>query len=70
VLNDEKARMGDRLEASRLLADRGWRKAPSLRPIEQDDPLEISGAREKLAARLARLVPLLDKEAEQAEGGT
>jgi hypothetical protein len=37
TMNDEKARTADRLEASRLLADRGWGK-PSSEPLP--DPQE------------------------------
>jgi hypothetical protein len=34
VMNDDGARTTDRLEASRLLAERGWGKAPSHQPAE------------------------------------
>lgn len=40
VMSDPAAKMEHRLEASRLLADRGWGKAPQFAPIEDADPLE------------------------------
>jgi hypothetical protein len=58
ILEDTEAKMADRLEASRLLADRGWGKAASFAPIEEDDPLGITGAHDRLVERLARVVPL------------
>jgi hypothetical protein len=40
IARDETRRDRDRLEASRLLADRGWGKAPTLAAIEESDPFE------------------------------
>jgi hypothetical protein len=40
VMNDETARLADRLQASVLLADRGWGRAPTFAPVEDLDPLE------------------------------
>lgn len=37
VMADEGARTPDRLEASRLLAERGWGKPPTYEPIEAAD---------------------------------
>jgi hypothetical protein len=34
IMRDETARVADRLEASRLLADRGWGKAALREPLE------------------------------------
>ena len=42
TMHDDNARMADRLEASRLLAERGWGKAAAFIPIEHDDPLGLS----------------------------
>ena len=39
VFNDEKQKMTDRLEAARLLLDRGWGKAPI--SIEADSPAKF-----------------------------
>jgi hypothetical protein len=36
IARDETRRDSDRLEASRLLADRGWGKAASFEPVEGD----------------------------------
>ena len=61
VLHDEDAKLSDRLEASRLLADRGFGKAASFAPIEEEDPLGLAGAHDKLVERLARVLPLPDR---------
>ena len=39
TMNDPTAKMSDRLEASRLLADRGWGKPASFQLVDDDDPL-------------------------------
>lgn len=47
----------DRLEASKLLADRGWGKAPAFEPLE-GDPLDLADAEaaaEEFRARILRL---------------
>ena len=41
IARDEARRDSDRLEASRLLADRGWGKAPTFEPLE-GDPLDLA----------------------------
>jgi hypothetical protein len=49
----------DRLEASRLLADRGWGKAADFEPLE-GDPLgvgDVEAAAEEFRARILRLAP-------------
>jgi hypothetical protein len=51
IARDETRRDSDRLEASRLLADRGWGKAASFEPVE-GDPLLPS---EHLESRKATL---------------
>jgi len=38
IARDETRRDSDRLEASKLLADRGWGKAPAYLPMEEDNP--------------------------------
>lgn len=43
-MQDETRRDSDRLEASRLLADRGWGKAPAYAAIEEADPLDLASA--------------------------
>jgi hypothetical protein len=69
VLQDTDAKMADRLEASRLLADRGWGKAPSFMPIEEEDPLGLTGAHARLAEKLVRVLPLHDAK-DETEGAT
>jgi L-rhamnose isomerase len=54
IARDETRRDRDRLEASRLLADRGWGKAASFEPVE-GDPLDL-GDVEKAAEEFRRKV--------------
>ena len=52
-------RDSDRLEASRLLADRGWGKAAVFAP-QEGDPLDLADAEaaaEEFRARVLRLAP-------------
>jgi hypothetical protein len=42
VLLDETADMAHRMQASKLLADRGWGKAAEYVPIEESDPLGVT----------------------------
>jgi hypothetical protein len=61
IVGDEGARTADRLEASRLLADRGWGKAPAFAPVEDKDPLDLSAAEqaaERFTAEVLRLVSM------------
>jgi hypothetical protein len=44
IARDETRRDSDRLEASRLLAERGWGKAPTFAAIEEGDPLDLADA--------------------------
>jgi hypothetical protein len=53
IARDASQKASDRLEASRLLADRGWGRAAEFKPIEGDDPLGLEEARERLLAKLA-----------------
>jgi hypothetical protein len=49
----------DRLEASRLLADRGWGKAADFEPLD-GDPLgleDVEAAAEEFRKRILRLAP-------------
>jgi hypothetical protein len=60
IARDETRRDHDRLEASRLLADRGWGKAPAYAAIEEDNPLgleDVEAAAEEFRRRIMRLVP-------------
>src|SRR4029453_4540858 len=55
IARDETRRDRDRLEASRLLADRGWGKAPTYAAIEEADPLDLANleaAAEDFRARI------------------
>jgi Family of unknown function (DUF5681) len=67
IMEDPMRRDSDRLEASRLLADRGWGKAASFEPVE-GDPLDLEaleGAAEEFRAKVLRLV----EAGEQADPG-
>jgi Family of unknown function (DUF5681) len=58
IARDETRRDRDRLEASRLLADRGWGKAPAYVAIEEDNPLgleDVEAAAEEFRRRILRL---------------
>jgi hypothetical protein len=55
---DETRRDSDRLEASRLLADRGWGKAPAYAAIEEGNPLgveDVEAAAEEFRRKVLRL---------------
>ena len=57
IARDPMQRTSDRLEASRLLADRGWGKAPTFEPLE-GDPLDLAaleGAAEEFRAKILKL---------------
>jgi hypothetical protein len=58
IARDETRRDSDRLEASRLLAERGWGKAPAYAAIEEDNPLgleDVEAAAEEFRASILRL---------------
>jgi L-rhamnose isomerase len=57
IARDETRRDRDRLEASRLLADRGWGKAASFEPVEGDpfDLADAERAAEEFRAKIMRL---------------
>ena len=60
IARDETRRDSDRLEASKLLADRGWGKAPTYAAIEEADPLDLANleqAAEDFRAKILALVP-------------
>jgi hypothetical protein len=60
IMEDPMRRDSDRLEASKLLADRGWGKAPTYAAIEEDDPLDLAAmeqAAEEFRAAILRLAP-------------
>jgi hypothetical protein len=46
------------LAASLLLADRGWGKPVAVTMQDEEDPLGLEGARERLAAKLAQVIPI------------
>jgi len=50
TMQDETRRDSDRLEASRLLADRGWGKAPTFAAIEEEDPLGLEAMEQEARA--------------------
>jgi hypothetical protein len=57
IAQDPMQRTSDRLEASKLLADRGWGKAAVFSP-QEGDPLDLAaleGAAEEFRARILKL---------------
>jgi hypothetical protein len=57
IARDETQRSSDRLDASKLLADRGWGKAAVFSP-QEGDPLDLAaleGAAEEFRAKILRL---------------
>jgi hypothetical protein len=58
VMDNPDAKMSERLEASRLLADRGWGRSVDFKPVEEEDPLGLEEARERLLAKLAPVAEL------------
>ena len=59
IASDETRRDRDRLEASRLLADRGWGKA-AVYQSQEGDPLDLAAAEqaaEEFRAAILRLAP-------------
>jgi Family of unknown function (DUF5681) len=62
IARDETRRDSDRLEASKLLADRGWGKAAAFEP-QEGDPLDLAaleGAAEEFRAKILALAPSPD----------
>jgi hypothetical protein len=55
IMDDPEARLDHRIEASKLLADRGWGKAADHKPIEDADPLGLDEARATLLEKLSRV---------------
>jgi hypothetical protein len=59
IMEDPMRRDSDRLEASKLLGDRGWGKAAVFEP-QEGDPLDLAaleGAAEEFRAAILRLAP-------------
>jgi len=65
MVQDETRRDSDRLEASRLLADRGWGKAAVYEP-QEGDPLDLA-AMEQAAEEFRRnIIRLAEKHESEA----
>ena len=62
IAQDPMQRTRDRLEASKLLADRGWGKAAVFQPQEGDpfDLEEVEAAAEEFRRMVLRLAPNQD----------
>ena len=64
IMSDSNAKTTDRIEASRLLADRGWGKAPTHEPplVDDDDTHEIrlEAAAKRFNEEVRRLAALQD----------
>jgi Family of unknown function (DUF5681) len=64
IMQDETRRDSDRLEASKLLADRGWGRAPAFEAIGETDPLgfeDLQEAAEDFRRRVIRLASAGDE---------
>jgi len=64
VLEDESERTETRMKAAEWLADRGYGKAVDFKPQDEEDPLGLADARDRLAGKLAPVVALHDPGAE------
>jgi hypothetical protein len=65
IMEDPMRRDSDRLEASKLLADRGWGRAAVFQP-QEGDPLDLAaleGAAETFTARILKLAGEAEPEA-------
>jgi hypothetical protein len=65
IARDPMRRDRDRLEASRLLAERGWGKAPAYAAIEDDNPLgleDVEAAAEVFRAKIEELAARQDED--------
>jgi hypothetical protein len=60
IARDETRRDSDRLEASRLLADRGWGTAANFEPLE-GDPLGLEDVEKAAEAFRAKIMRLADR---------
>jgi hypothetical protein len=65
IARDETRRDSDRLEASRLLADRGWGRAPTYAAIEEADPLDLANLEQAAEEFKAKILALVPPEADQ-----
>jgi hypothetical protein len=61
IMEDPMRRDSDRLEASRLLADRGWGKAANFEPLE-GDPLGLEDAERAAEEFRAQILRLADRQ--------
>jgi hypothetical protein len=64
IAQDPMQRTSDRLEASRLLADRGWGKAAAYQP-QEGDPLDLAAAEQAAEEFRAKILALVPPEADQ-----
>jgi hypothetical protein len=60
-------RDSDRLEASRLLADRGWGKPPTYAAIEEADPLDLANLEQAAEEFRAKILKLAERSELQPE---
>jgi hypothetical protein len=71
IMVDPMRRDSDRLEAPRLLADRGWGKAAVYEP-QEGDPLDLAvleGAAEEFRAKILRLAEMHESEVPEGPSG-
>lgn len=64
IMEDPDEKMERRLEASKLLADRGYGKAVEVKQQDEEDPLGLNDARDKLMGKLATVVSLDEQRGE------
>jgi hypothetical protein len=62
IVEDKNAKTADQLEASRLLAERGWGKAPAFSPVEAEDPLGLGDANQAADELRAEVLKLASKD--------
>jgi hypothetical protein len=61
IARDETRRDRDRLEATKLLADRGWGKAAVYQP-QEGDPLDMSDLEQAAEEFRRRIIRLAEKQ--------
>ncbi len=68
IMDDPMRRNSDRLEASKLLADRGWGKAATYEP-QEGDPFDWENVEQAAEEFRAKILRLAGADAGEAEPG-
>jgi hypothetical protein len=74
VMDDPDCKLSERLEASKLLAERGWGTVPSFALIDEDEPpgkdqAELDAAVAQFSAEVRRLAALQDANIDRSGNG-